>query len=396
MLSFIRLKLVSSKDSLQFHKIKASALNKLRVLYPFAIRTAALTVVTLYCISIYNFSKMLWKYIFHKSSWEWNAGTCWIMLDLVFFLLVELRFRIHSNDHLPKADPEVVQSILAEVENEKSVVCIRNFVEGWFFKKKIEDLTKGDILEWMACMINNSYFNQLDQDAKVNAIHLLERLENRLGYKFKEGVSRNRKMLVMVDPVQIYHRPLFFYAAIKGLDLAGRANLWTAGFERTAEKGMVVYIKRGSDDGLPIVFFHGIGIGLSPYVRFVLAIVQQFPNRTVICYEKTSISMRLDKTLLLPDQYATKIQAHLKTEGIDEIIAVGHSLGTACLRWLDFYFPGLIAHRLFIDPICFSLWTCDIAQNFIYRSPDKIRHYLLKFFASTEAGIALYLRRYFV
>ena len=106
--------------------------------------------------------------------------------------------------------------------------------------------------------------------------------------------------------------------------------------------------------------------------------------------------MKLTTKNMLPDEYAEKIYTRLKSERIEKVITIGHSLGTMVMCWLDKYYPELVHSRIFMDPVCFTLWTHDIARNFVYRKPTYLKHYLLKYFAAMEAGISLYLRRYFV
>ena len=106
--------------------------------------------------------------------------------------------------------------------------------------------------------------------------------------------------------------------------------------------------------------------------------------------------MQLTSKMMLPDEYAGKVYKVLQQEKIEKIVTVGHSLGTTVMCWLDKYYPGLVHSRVFMDPVCFTLWTHDIARNFMYRNPTQLKHYLLKYVAALEPGISLYLRRYFV
>jgi len=143
---------------------------------------------------------------------------------------------------------------------------------------------------------------------------LVSRLENKLGITLPHGVDHStRRMLLTIDPVAFTHRPLFFYATVKGLDLSGRIALWKAGFKRFhSSRGCITYSKVCPDStDIPIVFFHGIGIGVSPYVKFILELVKRFPNRTIVLFEKTSVSMKLDRTIILPTDYANKLKNEL-------------------------------------------------------------------------------------
>ncbi|KAJ3305092.1 hypothetical protein HDV03_002019 [Kappamyces sp. JEL0829] len=364
----------------------------------FGVRTAGVAVLVLYLWSIYDFINLVYTLLWHRKEWQVNWGTYWILIDLVFIATVQYRYgKRGKNTHLPQANETVVRKIISELENRNSVTDVEKYIEGWFFGTSPRCLKRGDVMEWTACMCFNTRLQDLTASQSRAVELLMKRLEKILGYKLQEGFDQStKKMLLTLDPVSFCHRPLFFYVGIKAADWSARAALWRAGFARTTEHGMVTYLKKGSSAELPLVFFHGIGVGLFPYVRLVLAMRARFPDRTIILFEKSSISMRLSCSHLLPEDYARKIKDRLVEMDIHNVVVCGHSMGTVVICWLDHFYPGLIHGRLYLDPICFSLWTHDIAINFVYRKPGYLRHYLLKYIASLEPGIALYIRRYFV
>lgn len=365
----------------------------------FCLRTFSFGILSFYVWSLYEFGQLLISATLYKK-FELSWNTSWILLDIAFIILIESRFRYgqpKSNTYLPIASQEIINDLMEELEDERSVGCMIDYMEKWFFDHPIEDLKRGDIIEWSACMLFNTTVPEITQEQLEVIESMITRLEKNVNLKLAETSSRQaKKMLLTVDPVEIFHRPLIFYASIKTVTFFTGCALWKAGFEQTNDKGIITYIKRGTSNEPPIVFFHGIGIGLSPYLRFIYSIMERFPDRTIILFEKGAISMQLASHYLLPEQYAKKVHEKIRAEGIDQIVVVGHSLGTMVICWLDYFYPDLIQSRLFLDPVCFALWTSDIARNFMYRSPDNMKHYVLKYVASMEPGISLYLRRYFV
>jgi pimeloyl-ACP methyl ester carboxylesterase len=147
---------------------------------------------------------------------------------------------------------------------------------------------------------------------------------------------------------------------------------------------------------MPLVFFHGLGIGLVTYIPFILSLIINQPLRPILLFEMPSISMIWEDNHILPKEYATHVSECLKGLKIVKCIMAGHSIGTALVRWMDLYFPEMIHGRIFIDPICFNLWTHHIAFNALYRSPRSLNEAFIKFVGMSEAGIATFLHRYFV
>jgi pimeloyl-ACP methyl ester carboxylesterase len=283
-----------------------------------------------------------------------------------------------------------------EINNPKSVPDPRKFLEGWFFNTPIEHISRSDVMKWIAGMCFNKHPETLNESETSQAHKLIDFLETGMGHRFPCTYNGTKTMLLTLDPIEMMPRPLIFYAATKSMFYATRVSLWALGFERKTHPSITLYIRKGSNDAVPIVFFHGIGIGITPYLRFVHSIVATYPDRTLILFEMSSVAMQLKLNHMLPEDCAKIYYQELQSLKIDRISAIGHSLGTISMCWLDRFYPHLIESRIYIDPVCFSLWTHHIARNFVYRSPEKTVHYLFKYLVAMEPGIALYLRRYFV
>jgi pimeloyl-ACP methyl ester carboxylesterase len=108
------------------------------------------------------------------------------------------------------------------------------------------------------------------------------------------------------------------------------------------------------------------------------------------------IAMKLRMNPCLPEEFANSFAEVCADLQISDALIIGHSYGTIMMRWFDLFCPGLVQRRIFIDPICFRLWTHHTAKNFFFREPDSAMSYMVKYVATMEPGIALYMRDYFV
>jgi pimeloyl-ACP methyl ester carboxylesterase len=321
----------------------------------------------------------------------------WLLIDIIFISITHQRFHTHriTTDHLPPLTSACIDRIIQEIRNKSSIPDPRLFFSGWFHGIEFTEISKTDMKKLFAGMCYNKTPLQLSNLETETMDELIATLEFELDHEFTSG-RENIAMLLTVDKMELIPRPTIYYAVTIGLSIPTHVTLWTLGFKYTHHPSVSTYYRHGTADALPIVLFHGIGIGLTPYLSFIRTMVKRYPNHTIVCFEMSSVAMRLQLNHLLPVEYAQIYKYELDLLGIDKILAIGHSLGTTSLCWLDRFYPSLIHSRIFIDPICFSLWTHDIAKNFVYRRPDKWVHYLLKFLISMEPGIALYLKRYFV
>ena len=183
---------------------------------------------------------------------------------------------------------------------------------------------------------------------------------------------------------------------------------------------------------LPIVFIHGIGIGLLPYIPFLRELAAQDPDVGILAIEILPISMHITEQPLARDAICDAIERILNAHGLRRIVLAGHSYGTAISAYLlrrqwgsvdrslilptpttpliqqprpgsaDHVSIGdgndggdLIAATLLMDPIPFLLHYPAVAYNFIYRQPRYANEWQLWYFASRDADISRTLSRHF-
>lgn len=178
----------------------------------------------------------------------------------------------------------------------------------------------------------------------------------------------------------------------------------------------------------PIIFIHGIGIGLFPYVPFVRDLISVDPDVGLLLIELVPIMMHMtpypipSRTVMLD-----AISQTLDTLGIDKATLATHSYGTtigahiirshqppptsppisesAALPSPDLDqtstnplisspLASKITSILLIDPIPILLHLPDVAFNFLYRQPSSANHWQLWYFASRDADIARALSRH--
>ncbi len=90
-------------------------------------------------------------------------------------------------------------------------------------------------------------------------------------------------------------RPLLFYILMEAI--AGWTHMVLTlrlGFRRCQSTATATYyVKQGRKPNRPpIVFLHGIGIGIAPYVAFIARLAQR-TGRTVIAVQYKHVSMRM-------------------------------------------------------------------------------------------------------
>jgi len=80
---------------------------------------------------------------------------------------------------------------------------------------------------------------------------------------------------------------------------------------------------------LPMLFIHGVGVGLYPNAKFLVEINQQESNNTgdigIIAVELLHISSRIGPVSLEKDEFCEQLLAVLEYHGYDKFVLVAHS-----------------------------------------------------------------------
>ncbi|EPZ32945.1 hypothetical protein O9G_005422 [Rozella allomycis CSF55] len=337
---------------------------------------------------------------YHGSIYELSYFDVWLISEIFFALIQHLKYRTFRNigaSHLPVVDNVYYEKILKEWTGDTDF-DLKGFLSGWFFNADFNSITIEDLEEWLSATLFNKRISELELTEKGNIDSLRRAIEEKENHIFpkRKNQTKLRKILLTLDSIRIQHRPIIYYAFIKLFHFGCKVILSILGFNSHTNHTLPYYSRLGNDKEPALIFFHGLGIGLSTYIPLVAGLVVNYPNRNIILFEMPSISMQLDDNHVLPQEYASHVAECLIGFGLKKNIVAGHSMGTACVRWLDLYYPELVYGRIFLDPICFSLWTHHIAYNALYREPSNFHEAFIRYVGMSEAGIATYLHRYFV
>jgi pimeloyl-ACP methyl ester carboxylesterase len=122
----------------------------------------------------------------------------------------------------------------------------------------------------------------------------------------------------------------------------------------------------------PIVFVHGIGIGLISYLPLIDQLLAS--RRPILLPEIPYVSgfrpWQSSSSVLQPAVVCGTMTAMLATHGWMEATWIGHSYGSTWLSCMCKYSPHAVAGLVFLDPICFCLHLPRLTKSFVYCRPD--------------------------
>jgi hypothetical protein len=122
----------------------------------------------------------------------------------------------------------------------------------------------------------------------------------------------------------------------------------------------------------PIVFIHGIGIGLGYYLPLIDELVKLrrpifLPEIPYVSGFRPWISR---KSILTPAAAVSFLTQMLASHGYLKASFIGHSYGTSWLSYMCKYAPDAMCSLLFLDPICFCLHHPCLTKSFVYSRAD--------------------------
>ncbi|CAA7271159.1 unnamed protein product [Cyclocybe aegerita] len=387
---------------------------------------------------------------------------CFAVAEASFYLLVYLprRLRLQSPpSHLPPAlTREQRRAIFhkcleSAVHDPNSEVL---YPSGWFLPKNSTP-KREDVVDWLLWALFTTSRENIGVDEYAEELEeYLSGIEKLQGRKLEEGHSGEggvRSIRTTLDPVLMLHRPLSWYLIVALVDSGTSVVLVLLGFKhytpreaqwslsfplrpllwllsRRAPQGVAFpywYRPHRSSQKIPLVFLHGIGIGLLPYIPFLKSLVKGenrdvgilLPELLCICMHMTprSIpprplmleslntvleSLTAAETDRQPASGASEEQRPLlenvnganysavspSAVGWNKVVLIGHSYGSFIAGWIIRHcvdldtlssshpsphnLAGKIANAILVDPIPILLSNPTVAHNFLYRDPSSV------------------------
>jgi pimeloyl-ACP methyl ester carboxylesterase len=256
----------------------------------------------------------------------------------------------------------------------------------------------------MEALINVTYNASVKFDGPINT-------SQKLPDNMRSGHIRYN-----LDEFQSKGRPLAYYLVIMAIDwLTGLILQHKYGFTWVRstngnDSNSYYYrpaVNSGSDtkkEEEAIVFVHGLGVGLFPYMAFLISLITKNTHRPIVLLEQrhfasqlfhSKVPTRLDTLRVIDDIFSTRLVS--PTTGTPlKAHWIGHSMGTITVGWVAKYRTDYVSHTSLIDPVVFQMWKADLTYNFLYKIPTTGVALLLWYCAAQEVYTAHAIRRHFV
>ncbi|CAO3571857.1 unnamed protein product [Mortierella alpina] len=376
----------------------------------------------------------------HKTlAWIVSLFHMWMAAEVLFYLHFWTRLgqaqevdRVAKGPRNSQERRELFQRCLETIAKGDGA---KKWVETWFdtgrteAPAKFEQVGRSNMMIWLAWAFWAAPIEEVFESAAdmMELNRMVDAIEGSKGVKFAEGFNPDVDCIRLAfDPVVASHRPLIYYILLWTANVLAGMVFVVLGFTRyegtvdqthTFEQGRkhnapanqptvdpstdLAYWYRSPinpDNKVPLVFIHGIGVGLVQYIHWVVALTTI--SRPIIMIEVPYVSNNLLKRdCMTPDETYLAIERILKFHDYPKATFMGHSLGTMLCAAVCRASPAsspksIIAGLILADPICF-LTHHSIARNFAYRTPATAAELIMDLFAAREIGTSWYIMRRF-
>lgn len=384
----------------------------------------------------------------------------WCILETVFWVLVYIprKRRLQAAaDHPPLLSREERKQLFWRTWDK--IPNPEYYLRKWFLDANSQDIKRENIKDFLRWALLNKGAHEgevaveavadlADEEEELN--EYVDGIQTLLGRPVEPGRGKATSLRLTVDEVKMLHRPLLWYMVGVPLCELDRALSWltlplpqivglvdTFTAVRLYWKGFRLYrtslasvfsifpfrlvnlcsrhVSKGPDMSywyrphtsktrLPVLFIHGIGIGLHPYVDFLAEINERTPPDPedgeigIIAIELMPISLRITSPILSKDELCRQINAILEYHKWEKIMLVSHSYGSVTTtHLLHSSSPAKpkIGPILLIDPVTFLLHLPDVCYNFTARRPRRANERQLHYFACTDMMVSHTLARHF-
>jgi len=330
----------------------------------------------------------------------------------------------------------------------------RRFLQGWFLQCPIESIQYDNIVDFISTTLLLKKIHECSEEEKqdvydnvdelIRGPESCKRIDNYVAPGFNSEI---RLINPPYDKIDWLHRPALIYAGIAVIHKGTEFILQGMGYTKhiismNNGKELKFWHRKGkyhdrddSDDdddseidendinNAPIVFCHGIGLGLTPYLSLIkqLPLVNQYSKSTdkskhsimkereVFLLEFEHVSMKRVHRIPTEEETAHAValmlslksgqkhhrrtalrpehHGHSEDHTCRPAVFIGHSYGTLSLAWFVKYHPSMIARLVFIDPICFLLFTYELSYKFFHRPLTSALHHIMDYWVAREMGI---------
>eukprot|EP00927_Polykrikos_kofoidii_P054090 TRINITY_DN48571_c0_g1_i1.p1 TRINITY_DN48571_c0_g1~~TRINITY_DN48571_c0_g1_i1.p1 ORF type:complete len:676 (+),score=76.49 TRINITY_DN48571_c0_g1_i1:121-2148(+) len=222
--------------------------------------------------------------------------------------------------------------------------------------------------------------------------------------------GRNEKIrpyLLSSDRLPVLHRPLFVYLGCSMMFplLTGRVMRWL-GFTRERVGGLLYWMRPRRSDvpssldiaapgHTPLVFVHGLGVGLVPYYLLIARLSRQHSGEMFVP-EFPFLAMAPWESVPSAREIVAQLQDMLKANRHTAAHFMGHSFGSIVIGWMMKMSPSSVVYTTLMEPALFLTLKSDSLTRLLYHPTKHAFETLIRYLTFRELfTVNLLFRNFF-
>jgi len=335
------------------------------------------------------------------------------------------------NQNRPGSPAEVIEQLQF---NDPRAIDFRNYLRTWFGRVAWSSIRSHEIRSWLYWSSFNAHLPPIES---IPPSHLeildeaVDLVQKRAGCVIPEGNNPCVKpLLLTLDELKVtLWRPFVWYTWVGiGNWMLKRwyEHRWGVRFGNYNGLDYLLRLPRTWNPitgARPIVFWHGLGLGLMQYNTQLTALMTLLPDRALLVPLQPHISQDIFHPRFLTPMgrhetvecmaglmeefgWVPKRQTDCSDAESDAQVSpvaqsrkgvtmLSHSNGTYAHAWMLKAYPKMVTSSCFVDPVTFCSWEGDTCYNFNYRPCATGIELVMRYFVSTELGVANLIQRHF-
>lgn len=379
------------------------------------------------------FASTIWRLHTASPDWPtWTPTAIWQAAESVWYLFM-LYYRVHlqrAADHPALRTQEERRALFAKVRSE--IHDPEKFLSGWFRGARPEEIGREELRSFLNWAFWDGQarlgLGGADEEEMSEYFHKVEKM---MREPFAEGKGKATALRLTLDPIEMECRTLVWYGLMMFADTVTHASMWRTGFEyfktrptslgvfpprpmaavsvhKSPARNLSFWMKRHtSKTRLPVVYVHGIGVGLINQVGFLRELDEKLNGDAtlrekdgevgILVLEILQVSSRLMQPVLRRKDFLAEMTTLVEYAGFNRFVLASHSYGSVLHTHILNYAPlaDRVTGSLLIDPVTILLHMPDVAYNFTVRPPVHANEWQLSYFASKDPGVSHTLGRHF-
>lgn len=206
-----------------------------------------------------------------------------------------------------------------------------------------------------------------------------------------------RPFRVLTDPLPVAHRPLLLYV---GTSLLCPLTTWHVmhllGFHRERVGGLSYWkrpprtdvraeidIAAGLGRSVPLVFVHGLGVGLVPYYLFIYRLSKHFSGDLYVP-EFPFLAMAPWESVPSAREVVAQLQDMLIANRHTSAHFVGHSFGGVVIGWMLKMSRSSVVTTTLMEPALFLMIKSDTISKVLYGEAKTCYEMSIRYFVFRE------------